>query len=126
PLDFLDFRDYLVPASGFQSVQFKEIEITLGLKSAQRLEVDRQSFLSRLSESERDYLSQLEAKPQLFELIEAWLERMPFLEFGRFRFWEAYGEAVDRMLAGDLAIIRDNAALTEAQRQRQVAGLNEM
>ena len=26
PLDFLEFRDCLVPASGFQSMQFKEVE----------------------------------------------------------------------------------------------------
>ena len=31
PLDFLDFRDLLFPASGFQSAQFREIEIRLGL-----------------------------------------------------------------------------------------------
>ena len=31
PLDFLDFRDFLFPASGFQSVQFRLIEIRLGL-----------------------------------------------------------------------------------------------
>ena len=32
PMDFLDFRDMLRPASGFQSWQFKEIEAKLGLK----------------------------------------------------------------------------------------------
>ena len=31
PLDFLDFRDLLRPASGFQSIQFKMIEAMLGL-----------------------------------------------------------------------------------------------
>src|SRR5215470_4039776 len=31
PLDFLDFRDMLVPASGFESVQFRLIENKLGL-----------------------------------------------------------------------------------------------
>ena len=35
PLDFLDFRDLLYPASGFQSVQFREIEIRLGLPQRQ-------------------------------------------------------------------------------------------
>lgn len=30
PQDFLSFRDYLVPASGFQSIQFKILEISLG------------------------------------------------------------------------------------------------
>src|ERR1700744_3122872 len=32
PLDFLDFRDLLRPASGFQSIQFKIIEAKLGLQ----------------------------------------------------------------------------------------------
>ena len=31
-LDFLDFRNYLSPASGFQSHQFRKIEVMLGLK----------------------------------------------------------------------------------------------
>ncbi|MGH7186391.1 MAG: tryptophan 2,3-dioxygenase family protein, partial [Pseudomonadota bacterium] len=33
PMDFLDFRDLLVPASGFQSVQFRLIETRLGLRA---------------------------------------------------------------------------------------------
>ena len=32
PMDFLDFRDLLRPASGFQSWQFKLLEARLGLK----------------------------------------------------------------------------------------------
>jgi tryptophan 2,3-dioxygenase len=32
PAEFAGFRDQLRPASGFQSVQFREIEITLGLR----------------------------------------------------------------------------------------------
>ncbi len=32
PLDFLDFRNLLRPASGFQSIQFKILEAALGLK----------------------------------------------------------------------------------------------
>ena len=32
PIDFLAFRDHLKPASGFQSVQFREIEFLSGLK----------------------------------------------------------------------------------------------
>lgn len=32
PIDFLAFRDHLKPASGFQSVQFREIEFAAGLK----------------------------------------------------------------------------------------------
>jgi tryptophan 2,3-dioxygenase len=32
PMDFLSFRDHLMPASGFQSAQFREIEFLSGLK----------------------------------------------------------------------------------------------
>lgn len=34
PMDFLTFRDHLMPASGFQSSQFRELEYTSGLKDA--------------------------------------------------------------------------------------------
>ena len=36
PLDFLDFRSYLFPASGFQSFQFRKLEVMLGLKKEKR------------------------------------------------------------------------------------------
>lgn len=32
PVDFLAFRDHLKPASGFQSLQFRELEFAMGLK----------------------------------------------------------------------------------------------
>src|ERR1700753_1343537 len=36
PMDFLDFRDMLRPASGFQSWQFKTLEALLGVTYEQR------------------------------------------------------------------------------------------
>lgn len=38
PMDFLAFRDHLMPASGFQSAQFREIEFVSGLKDSAHLE----------------------------------------------------------------------------------------
>lgn len=38
PLEFLSFRDYLQSASGFQSYQFRELELALGLRSLKHLE----------------------------------------------------------------------------------------
>jgi tryptophan 2,3-dioxygenase len=38
PQDFLGFRYHLNPASGFQSVQFRELEFALGMKDAAILE----------------------------------------------------------------------------------------
>ena len=37
PTDFLAFRDHLMPASGFQSFQFREVEYVSGLKDARFL-----------------------------------------------------------------------------------------
>ena len=37
PMDFLAFRDHLMPASGFQSHQFRELEYISGLKDARYL-----------------------------------------------------------------------------------------
>jgi tryptophan 2,3-dioxygenase len=37
PTDFLAFRDHLMPASGFQSFQFRELEYVSGLKDARFL-----------------------------------------------------------------------------------------
>ena len=36
PMDFLEFRNLLLPSSGFQSLQFRIIEAKLGLKMDQR------------------------------------------------------------------------------------------
>ena len=37
PQDFLNFRDKLVPSSGFQSFQMRELEILMGLEEAERI-----------------------------------------------------------------------------------------
>ncbi|PXF62596.1 tryptophan 2,3-dioxygenase family protein [Kangiella spongicola] len=123
PLDFLDFRDYLIPASGFQSIQFKEIEILLGLKSEFRINFDKKSFYNRLNEKDRNYLLNLEEQPSLFDAVESWLERMPFLEFGDFKFWEKYKQAVEDMLAHDEQVIKEADYLTDAEKTFQLNDL---
>ncbi|MCW9029332.1 MAG: tryptophan 2,3-dioxygenase [Kangiella sp.] len=123
PLDFLDFRDYLIPASGFQSIQFKEIEILLGLKSEYRINFDKKSFYSRLNEKDRNYLMELEEKPSLFDAVEKWLERMPFLEFGDFKFWNIFKDAVETMLAHDGKVLKEADYLSDAEKTFQLNDL---
>ncbi len=125
PLDFLDFRDLLVPASGFQSIQFKMIEIALGLTQEQRIPADRDFFRTRLTDAERELLDRYQQRASLFELTDRWLARMPFLKFGSFDFWQHYSVAVDRMLASDRTIVELNPAITENQREVQLANLEE-
>jgi tryptophan 2,3-dioxygenase len=76
PLDFLDFRDLLRPASGFQSYQFKMVEALLGLKFEKRHELNY--YVSHLRPEELDQVKKFEAQATLLELVNAWLERMPF------------------------------------------------
>ncbi|MEE4246164.1 MAG: tryptophan 2,3-dioxygenase family protein [Kangiellaceae bacterium] len=123
PLDFLDFRDYLVPASGFQSIQFKEIEILLGLKAKFRVNFDQESFYKRLEEKDRNHLKQMEQEPSLFDCVEQWLERIPFFHYGDFNFWQSYKAAVDEMLASDESIITNNEQLTDSDKTFQLKDL---
>ena len=53
PLDFLEFRDDLIPASGFQSAQFRLIENKLGLRRADRPKDAGEPYTSRLRDADR-------------------------------------------------------------------------
>lgn len=75
PMDFLDFRDMLRPASGFQSWQFKELEAKLGLKFEQRH--GQEYYISQLRKEHVKIVKKAEADKSLLELVNRWLERMP-------------------------------------------------
>lgn len=80
PLDFLDFRDLLRPASGFQSTQFKTLEARLGLRMEDRF--GKEYYTSQLRPEHKAGIEALESMPSLFDLVKGWLERMPFLDPG--------------------------------------------
>ena len=123
PMDFLDFRNLLVPASGFQSQQFREIEVRLGLKTNQRKGVDREYFLGRLSEEDRERVMKTESEVSLIDAVNDWLERLPFTDAEGFQFWHAYKDAVDNMISEDEEIVRNNKLLTQEQIDANVANL---
>ncbi|MDX9759994.1 MAG: tryptophan 2,3-dioxygenase family protein [Bacteroidota bacterium] len=124
PLDFLEFRDYLFPASGFQSIQFRMLENRLGLKSEARLRYNNAAYHSRVSAEHRAQLIAVEAQRTLFDAIESWLERTPFLESESFRFWESYRAAVRDMLARDRRVIESNPTLGEEEITQQLRELD--
>ena len=124
PMDFLEFRDLLVPASGFQSAQFREIEILMGLKTNNRENVDREYFLGRLNEQDRKKLEEAEKAPSMLELLEKWLERVPFTKTEGFDFWSEYEKAVNQMLESEEKIIQQNyATLSPEMQKAQLANL---
>ncbi|MEJ7626124.1 MAG: tryptophan 2,3-dioxygenase family protein [Ferruginibacter sp.] len=85
-MDFLDFRDMLRPASGFQSAQFKMLEAKLGLQFDQRHGLNY--YTSQLNKEDIDKLKKAEGTPSVIELVNRWLERMPFFETKSF--WHSY------------------------------------
>jgi tryptophan 2,3-dioxygenase len=123
PLDFLDFRDLLSPASGFQSVQFRSIEIRLGLRGEDRLKLRDQRFDMLLSANDRQRIAAAEAGPKLIDQLDRWLARTPFVELSGYVFSRAYREAVIRALTADAEQLRATQGLSEAQRETETKAI---
>lgn len=109
PMDFLDFRDLLRPASGFQSWQFKLLEAKLGLKFEYRH--GKEYYTSQLREEHIKIIKQAEQEQSFLQLVNDWLERMPFFDEKVFwknlesqnkeihPFWNTYKNAYANSLA---------------------------
>jgi tryptophan 2,3-dioxygenase len=99
PMDFLDFRDLLRPASGFQSWQFKLLEAKLGLKFEYRH--GKEYYTSQLREEHVTLIKKAESDQSFLQLVNEWLERMPFPgePAPSFDFWKNYKDTYSNSLA---------------------------
>jgi len=120
PLDFLEFRDYLIPASGFQSFQFRLIENKLGLNDKKRIKYNNADYLNSFDSRHKELIIETVKNLSTFELVQNWLERTPFLNYGNFDFWNKYKEAVNIMMDKDREIILNNKTLSENKRELQL------
>ncbi len=111
PMDFLEFRDYLYPASGFQSGQFRLIENKLGIDN--RLTYNKQDYKKSLKEKDQNLAQESESHPSFFSLLEKWLERTPFLSQKNYNFWQTYRVAVEERIESN----RNNLKLTELDQE---------
>lgn len=137
PLDFLEFRNLLTPASGFQSVQFRLIEATLGLemKHRHRAEYYKRINQGGFSQKDSDLINETEGRESLVRLVNHWLERMPFFDPGHWPgdigeagtepFWTAYhsiyGEGLtenEREKLADFEYVFMEKDLPEDRRER--------
>lgn len=84
--DYLDFRDKLFPASGFQSAQMREMEILLGLADDERLGLGADGkYLEALkdpsgaseSPARARVMARLADRPSLLTAVGDWLYRTP-------------------------------------------------
>ena len=100
PMDFLDFRDMLRPASGFQSWQFKQLEAKLGLKFDNRH--GKEYYTAQLKKEHVDVIKNSETNKSLLDLVNNWLERMPLappLSDDPNSFWQIYRNSYKGSLA---------------------------
>ncbi|XP_072385493.1 tryptophan 2,3-dioxygenase [Diabrotica undecimpunctata] len=99
PVDFMEFRHYLRPASGFQSLQFRLLENKLGVTQENRVKYNK-NYAKVFGHDEEAIkkIEQSEAEPSLKDLVESWLERTPGLEIEGFNFWGKYHKSVEAIL----------------------------
>lgn len=115
PMDFLDFRDMLRPASGFQSWQFKELEAKLGLKFEHRH--GKEYYTSQLRKEQVEIIKKAESNRSLLQLVNAWLERIPI--FSSAAGWEEYkSDNAGKEIHPFWAVYRDHyvGSLAEAEK----------
>ncbi len=72
PQEFNQFRDHLNPASGFQSVQFRELEFACGVRRTDLLK-----FIE-LGAEQRGRLERRSREPSLYDRVKALLRRRGF------------------------------------------------
>lgn len=120
PMDFLEFRDLLVPSSGFQSLQFRIIEAKLGLKMEQRYKANYYKNTRPGGFNQQDYeaINSVESEATLKGLIIKWAERTPFfdeslwrdfqsqfpVEEGEQKFWSDYKQIYKNSLSGSVEL----------------------
>ncbi len=83
--DFLDFRDKITPASGFESAQMRAMEVIFGLEAKDRVHLGREgSYLKALRGADgaetpgsRRVEDAIEDRPTLREAVDEWLWRTP-------------------------------------------------
>ncbi len=86
PQDFLAFRDKLIPASGFQSFQMRELETILGLDDADRVTLGGTAPIDHIEKLATDspggklaveHLTRARAETSLRSAMHEWLFRTP-------------------------------------------------
>jgi len=123
-LDFLDFRNYLSPASGFQSHQFRKIEVMLGLKIDKRHQFGGCPYHDQFTGEKKDEILEIEKDTSLFALVEKWLERIPFLNMQGYDFVDQYKSSVVKMLKNEIAVI-NASGLSESDKMIRVKMIEE-
>jgi len=125
-LDFLEFRPLLGTSSGFQSLQFRLIEIKLGLQDDDRVGYGNKPYSAALKKDQQVISKKASESLNLFMALEGWLERCPFLhiEYNEdkeeqvYDFWESYEKAVEFWMEEERTKISASTASEQLKEKR--------
>ena len=121
PMDFMEFREYLSPASGFQSVQFRLLENKLGVRNDLRTNYGKNYYLKIFEDPQViEVIKKSEEEHSLCELLQQWLERTPGLDSSEFNFWVRYKSVVIDMLNSKKKEIEGDIGLDEKEKTAQL------
>ncbi|CAF0891687.1 unnamed protein product [Adineta steineri] len=100
PMEFVEFRDFVTPVSGFQSLQFRIIEMKLGLTDKSRDAYKSKYFTETMFKGKQSNELQTSiGEVSLLRYIERWLEKI-YVETS-FNFCKVYEKAVESMIDHD-------------------------
>lgn len=123
PMDFLDFRDDLVPASGFQSLQFKLLEKKLGIFQNHPTSVQSHSKQALKPE---DFSTLQNDFPTLFEGVQTWLERNPFFETQGYSFEKSYQQSIQDRFGKEIHFIQKHPHLSDEQKEKEILNVEQL
>jgi tryptophan 2,3-dioxygenase len=113
--------DFLAPASGFQSKQFRLLENTLGLRKEQRIQHSGCPYFQHLREEDQEDVLLREEKPTLLSHVGTWLEKV--LERacadGGFDFADYMRKAIEQAAEHDRSAIHQYRARLGPEEERK-------
>ncbi len=122
PTHFLAFRDALIPASGFQSVQFREIEVLAGLNEETRGKMTTASFHDAYTDDERARIARRAGEMSISDALFDWLVRTP-IDRAAPNFVAEYVAEFDRYQAEQRAAHQASPHLTQKEKDAAAAAL---
>jgi tryptophan 2,3-dioxygenase len=79
------------------------LENRLGLRPIDRLQHGQHPYSDHLQAEQKKSVLNAETSPNLFTLVQSWLERTPFLDIKEFDFWQSYISAVQDSFALEIS-----------------------
>ncbi len=126
PQDFLAFRDKLVPASGFQSFQMREMEVLLGLPDEDRIEYEEATPLEHIrrraegspgGDNAWRHITAAQQETTLHTVLSRWLYRTPIRN-------SAPGDAGDDEVVR--SFLADYLGAAKTHRERMITRMSEV